>query len=174
MDNGRAAEWILSLALPPDRAAGALGDLLEDAGERGNIWFWSCVFRTLVSRIWSDLTERPGHMATLALRGCIVGAFLTGAAVLLWFVAMTPFFFISAALAGLKISLPATVREISWGLASVMGLAAESWGAFQTGRWIARRAPAGKWLPAWGCACYNRWFSILWAWLLRRWPHYSM
>ncbi len=62
MTKSRIAEWILSQVLPPDRAASTVGDWLEDAAERGPVWFWSCVFRTVLSRIWSDLAESPGFM----------------------------------------------------------------------------------------------------------------
>ncbi len=65
----RIAEWILSQVLPPDRAASTVGDWMEDAPKRGNIWFWSCVLRTLASCIWSDLSEAPLTMARWGLTG---------------------------------------------------------------------------------------------------------
>ncbi len=76
MRSARVAEWILSQVLPPDRAVSTVGDWMEDAGERGPVWFWSCVFRTVFSRIWSDFVESPGFMVGLALRGWLYGLWL--------------------------------------------------------------------------------------------------
>ena len=67
--NSRMAEWILSLVLPPERAASTVGDWLEASSERGTIWFWSCVFRTLFARIWSGLTDNPVTMASIGVSG---------------------------------------------------------------------------------------------------------
>jgi hypothetical protein len=68
MAKAALAEWLLSLALPRDRSAAAIGDWLESTGERGNLWFWSCVFRTLIAQVWSDLTDSPVHILLLTLR----------------------------------------------------------------------------------------------------------
>src|SRR5580698_6933796 len=76
MRSARVAEWILAQVLPPDRAASTVGDWLEDATERGRLWFWSCVLRTVLSRIWSDFAESPGFMVGLAFRGWLYGIWL--------------------------------------------------------------------------------------------------
>jgi hypothetical protein len=68
MTKSGIAEWILSQVLPPDRAAPTVGDWMEDADKRGNIWFWSSVIRTAVSRVWSDLAESHRLVLGLALR----------------------------------------------------------------------------------------------------------
>ena len=65
----RIAQWVLSQVLPPDRAASTVGDWIEDLDKRGSLWFWSCVIRTAISRIWSDLTESPLTMARWGLTG---------------------------------------------------------------------------------------------------------
>jgi hypothetical protein len=64
----RIAEWILSQVLTREHAASVVGDWMEDIGERGSAWFWSCALRTAISRVWSDLTESPPQMAGLAFR----------------------------------------------------------------------------------------------------------
>ena len=64
----RIAEWILSQVLPPDRAASTVGDWMEDAPKRGDIWFWSSVFRTAASAIRSDFAESPRFILDLTLR----------------------------------------------------------------------------------------------------------
>ncbi len=76
MRSARVAEWILSQVLPPDRAASTVGDWMEDADERGSLWFWSCVLRTVLSRISSDFAESPGFMVGLALRGWLYSLWL--------------------------------------------------------------------------------------------------
>jgi hypothetical protein len=65
----RIAEWIVALVLPPDRAASAVGDWMEDAAERGQVWFWCCVFRTVLAHVWRDLAASPLTMARLGLSG---------------------------------------------------------------------------------------------------------
>jgi len=65
------AEWILSQVLPPDRAASTVGDWMEDAAERGNLWFWSCVFRTTASCLWRDIAQSPATIAGVGLSGFV-------------------------------------------------------------------------------------------------------
>jgi hypothetical protein len=85
MHNAAAAEWILSLVAPPDRAASTVGDLVEEASSRGTLWFWSCVLRTAGSHLWHDLTVSPLGMLRLAVWG-----FLT-----YWFVGLLFLTFVS-------------------------------------------------------------------------------
>jgi hypothetical protein len=138
MDRARVAEWILSLVLSPERAASAVGDFSEDAGERGSFWFWSCVVRTAISGVWGDFVESPGFMLGLALRGNLFGIFLTVATVALCIpivsliaAAVDPF---------LPVRTSPRVEEAS----EILGtLAILAWAAaceFLTGWWIARRA----------------------------------
>lgn len=60
--------------MPPDRAAATVGDWMEDAAERGPVWFWSCVIRTMSSRVWHDLSESPAAMTRVGLIGFARGA----------------------------------------------------------------------------------------------------
>lgn len=69
MDRSRVAEFVLSCVLPAERAAAVTGDFLEEAGERGGFWFWSSVFRTVASGVWSDIREAPGELIWLGVRG---------------------------------------------------------------------------------------------------------
>ncbi len=63
------AEWILSLAISPERAASTLGDLLEECQTRGRVWFWWGVLGTALSHLWHDLQLHPGWAAGRALWG---------------------------------------------------------------------------------------------------------
>jgi hypothetical protein len=69
MRSATAAEWILSLATTPERAASTVGDLIEEAPPRGALWFWSNVLRTASSHIWRDLRAAPLRMLGLAFAG---------------------------------------------------------------------------------------------------------
>jgi hypothetical protein len=82
MDNLQVAEWILSSVLPPDRAAAAVGDFAEEAARRGSLWFWSCVFRTVITQIRSDLSANPVSMARLGLMGFAMNALVVVGSVL--------------------------------------------------------------------------------------------
>lgn len=86
MTHARIAEWILSLALPPQRAATILGDLEESTEERGRLWFWSCVIRLMGAKIWQDLSEHPAMAAWLGIRGFIMSARAPAACMLVIFV----------------------------------------------------------------------------------------
>jgi hypothetical protein len=149
MPSARVAEWVLAQVLPPDRAASTVGDWLEDAPERGPVWFWSCVLRTVLSRISSDFTESPGFMVGLALRGWLYS---------FWLVLGTCF--------GLALGifiLAAAAIQLDWHpswpahpSAQILGaLIAQvwiGWLEFKTGRWIAHRAP-GREFAAGIAAC---------------------
>ena len=69
VDRGRVAEFVLSCALPAERAATVAGDFLEEAGERGGFWFWNSVFRTVARCVWCDVRENPGELIWLGFRG---------------------------------------------------------------------------------------------------------
>ena len=55
----RLAETLLSLAGPEDRAASAIGDLVEAAGRRGRFWFWQSVLRLWLSMFGRSLVSAP-------------------------------------------------------------------------------------------------------------------
>jgi hypothetical protein len=59
----RLAEALLSLVGPADRAASVIGDLMEEAGERGRIWFWRSVTRIWLALLGRDLIVAPFAMA---------------------------------------------------------------------------------------------------------------
>jgi hypothetical protein len=60
---GRFAEAVLSLVASPERAASAVGDLLEESGARGRVWFWRSVARLWLSMLGRDLVRSPLAMA---------------------------------------------------------------------------------------------------------------
>ena len=153
MCSARVAQWILSQVLPLDRAASAVGDWLEDAPQRGRPWFWACVVRTLIARTWAGLAGRP-----LTMTGWRLTGFALNMLIPLGTFALVMLLIVPGPGRGIDIryrddwvyiwvltntqkdpSLPPDF-ELSWPLALVSQLV---WAArlFQTGRWIARRAP---------------------------------
>ena len=61
MRKSAIAEWILSLAMPPEHVASTVGDLIED--NRGPLWFWTAIARTVVAFVWRDLAADGIRMA---------------------------------------------------------------------------------------------------------------
>jgi hypothetical protein len=59
MRSDRLAEAILSIVAPPDRAAAAVGDLLELVPDRGRLWFWASVLRTAGAIVWGHFRAQP-------------------------------------------------------------------------------------------------------------------
>jgi hypothetical protein len=153
MRSARVAEWILSQVLPPERAVSTVGDWMEDKAERGGLWFWSSVFRTVLSRVWSDFAESPGFMVGLALRGWLYEFWLIACISVGLISILVPVVLLSGYLA----------RQLHWHpswpdhaskqvLIALGGQVSAGWCQFQAGRWIARRAP-GKELAAGVAAC---------------------
>jgi hypothetical protein len=138
MPDARVAEWVLAQVLPPDRAASTVGDWMEDAEARGPVWFWSCVFRIVLSRIWSDFAESPGFLVGLALRGCLYS---------LWLVVGTICILVAGAFLIAFVAIQLDWHP-SWPAnpsAQILGALITQvwigWIEFKTGRWIAHRAP---------------------------------
>jgi hypothetical protein len=69
MRDDRFAESILGLVAAPDRAAAAIGDLMEELPRYGRIWFWRATLRTAAGCVWSDVTSLPIRMAWAAFIG---------------------------------------------------------------------------------------------------------
>jgi hypothetical protein len=72
MDKGRLAEWILTLAMEPAKAASVIGDLQETGASRDAGWFWSNVFQTLAATVWNDIKTQPLFVVGLAARGALL------------------------------------------------------------------------------------------------------
>lgn len=149
MMKSRIAEWLLSQVLPPDRAATTIGDWMEDAEKRGNLWFWSCVIRTAISSLWSGLTEKPLTMAGIGLLGfarsllVIIGISAVIRVLWLW---------------SHSFSLP------QW-LLLTLYYPLQAWWYFQTGRWVARRAPGREVAGAFAIALIG-WLPIVGWWMV--------
>jgi len=156
MPDARVAEWVLAQVLPLDRAASTIGDWLEDAIERGPVWFWSCVFRTVLSRIWSDFAKSPGFLVGLALRGWLYAGWLlvgTYFGLFLGVCILVPVALLVGYLANQLQWHPSWPVHLPGGmLEAVIAQIWIGWCEFQAGRWIARRAP-GKELAAGVIAC---------------------
>jgi len=91
MRSDRFAEGLLSLVAPPDRAAAAVGDLMEDRRAQNGVWFWRSIARVACAMLARDLIRSPLIVVTAATVG--------------WFVYMT----LSA--------LFAVALTLAWGLA---------------------------------------------------------
>lgn len=63
------AERLLSLFTAPDSAAGIVGDLTEEQGQRGLLWFWRHVLGTAFSLCCGTLTQSPLVVWMLAVLG---------------------------------------------------------------------------------------------------------
>jgi hypothetical protein len=66
------AERLLSLFTSPDSAAGIVGDLSEERGQRGGVWFWRQVLGTVLSLVRGALVESPGIVLLLVLLGIVL------------------------------------------------------------------------------------------------------
>jgi hypothetical protein len=63
------AERLLSLFTSPDSAAGIVGDLSEERGQRGGVWFWRQVLGTVFSLCRGALFESAGVVLLLVALG---------------------------------------------------------------------------------------------------------
>jgi hypothetical protein len=131
MRKAEFAEWILSLVVPPDQAAAITGDFFERATDRGSIWFWVAVCRTLISVPARNLTEQPLSLGLLVFKG--FGLVVLGEALLL----------IPALAVSLFIPPAAQHLVYPWVPALVLPVF-----QFAAGRWVARRLK-GRELSAW-------------------------
>ena len=62
MDKSKIAEWILTLVMPPSRAAPIVGDFMEDARVRGSLCFWTNILRVALAHLTlakNKPTNRP-------------------------------------------------------------------------------------------------------------------
>jgi hypothetical protein len=69
MRNINRAERLLSLFTSPDSAAGIVGDLSEERGQRGSAWFWRQVLGTVFSLCRGALFESPVVVLLLVALG---------------------------------------------------------------------------------------------------------
>lgn len=84
MPNAAAAEWILRLVTTSDRAGSTTGDLLEEASDRGELWFWFSVFTTFCSYLSGDLRHHWPQMIGLALLGFLEALVLANLVGQIW------------------------------------------------------------------------------------------
>jgi len=87
--SGRVAEAVLSLVAPAERAASAVGDLMEDAGTRRRVWFWWAVARLAISLLGRDLLFAPLAMAACSAIAWFLYMALSVALALVAYVAVT-------------------------------------------------------------------------------------
>ena len=67
----RLAEAVLSVVAPPDRAAAAVGDLLELMPGRGRLWFWKSVLGTALATSWRHFRAAPLMLTLNAAVACV-------------------------------------------------------------------------------------------------------
>jgi hypothetical protein len=89
MRKHRLAEALLSLVGPADRAASAIGDLIEEEGGRGRFWFWRSVMPLWLSLLWRDLRTAPLAMAVSGVAAWFVYMALSLVLAFLGYVAVT-------------------------------------------------------------------------------------
>ena len=142
MHKTQIAEMILSLFTTRERAASTVGDLIENAADRGAWGFWPGVARTASSLLWRTFTAESGFLVALGFRGVIFNLFLC---VLVFFAMLIFGAFFFGFIAGVNAlgSTPGDVSaeflKVGW-IFRLMGSIAIFAVEFRTGQWIARRA----------------------------------
>jgi hypothetical protein len=148
--NARLAEAILSLVVRPERAASAVGDLVETFGESANWSFWTAVARLSVSSLWEQTLSSPFAMAASAVLGWFlymaISLVLTFGGVVMGTLAWGILYFgahhtgLELVVNALKLRLdwpPAPLELTYWVQPVVMWMAAP----YQTGRLVTRSWP---------------------------------
>ncbi len=146
MERSQVAEFVLSYVLPAERAAAVTGDFLEEAEARGHVWFWSSVVRTVVSRVASDLRERPFAMMRIGL----AGAARSGACVFVLYAASSVLDLFGKSV-------------LMWQLAWTMNIVWALW-LFYSGRWVARNM-AGAEVASGIAVAFAGWVMLL-SWVI--------
>lgn len=154
MRKADAAERILSLTTTPENTASIVGDLMEQVGLRGTLWFWASLLRTTTALGWRTFAQVPGQVIWLAFYGTVVQTayFLV---VLLPLSIGTAGLFIGAMALGLnaeRIGLYLVVFEMLFSFVAM---------SFLYGKWLARKAPQRE------LAVYVVFCSCLWLRSLR-------
>jgi hypothetical protein len=88
------AQWILRHSATPERAESVIGDLLEQAPQRGAFWFWRSVLQTallFLLPVLADATVIFLLLYTFADKGSRGFLYMT-IGVLIWTVAMDKLF----------------------------------------------------------------------------------
>jgi len=83
------AETLLSLVGSADRAGSVVGDLIEEAGGRGRLWFWRSVARLWVAMLGRDLLTAPVAMAVSCAAAWFVYMLVSVALAFALYVAVT-------------------------------------------------------------------------------------
>lgn len=124
------AEFLLSLALPPERVAPAVGDLLEERPQRGAFWFWRSLAGLAGAGLGRTLAADPRQWLRLAFRGVLQAWFNAGLCGLLLVVLLVPRW-VTADWAGQRY-VQAAAMTVLW--------FAFAWARFSVGRYLADEA----------------------------------
>jgi hypothetical protein len=156
---------VLSCVLPAERAAAVTGDFLEDAGLRGQVWFWNSVVRTVTSRILNDFRGRPFAMMGIAVAGLLRNIAF----------AFPPFFALAVFTlfpghhmgegVMVNVARPGTppYLEPMWQINWTLNILWAVW-LFYSGRWAARRIPGME--LASGVAIAMTGWAAIFAWAI--------
>jgi hypothetical protein len=68
----KRAERLLSLFTSPDSAAGIVGDLSEEQGQRGSMWIWRQILGTVLSLCRGAFFESPVVVMLLVVAGFVL------------------------------------------------------------------------------------------------------
>ena len=157
MRSVRIAESILSLVSPSQRAAALAGDLAEESGARGSVWFWTAVVRATVALVGLEIRRAPVRLAAFGVLSWFIYMLISVVLVIVSFAGGTLLWAIAyvfdnhTGLELLTTALSARIeswippRIVLYGLELLMLVAAAP---FQVGR-MAARWWAGRELVAW-------------------------
>src|SRR5262245_24699863 len=175
MDRFDVAEWILSLVMPQERAAAAVGDLVESAS--GPVTLWCSVVRMFLASLFREVLG-PAEMA-IAAKDFVLTAFFLSASYARHF--LVPVLVLYAVIRTWPELAP--VGSIAAFFGTLLSIAITVVVPWKTGRTVAERHP-GKELPAFVAICATglvlsaisgaldtQWNSILSKepWVLLRW-----
>lgn len=128
-------EWILSLAMPREKAATVAGDLVELAESRGTLWLGWAIVRTIIPHMWEDIRSAPGQMSWIAFWGVMYQFGFT------WFLPWPGWRIIGYRLTHLGLHVEPATFSVGFVIEAALYSIALGW-------WVGRRA-VGKELGAW-------------------------
>jgi magnesium-transporting ATPase (P-type) len=140
MQRADAAEWILSLATSPERAASIAGDLAEEAPSHGTLWFWGSLTRTVASLVWRAFTEAPLRITGMASLSLLL-FFGWMLAAMMGIVIVHMILVVTTGWGSLDTYVGAESNPSSDWLWLLESMAAFLIASFLFGRWLAKRMP---------------------------------
>jgi len=140
MPSNDLAEWVLTLVTSQERAASAVGDLLEESEARGSWWFWCSVAHIAFSRLWRQISGTPFGVARVAIHGLFVQIGI----LLCWYGGIFMAAWIAVSISVVSFHSPLGDMPpwaTHWLAIPFMFLLKDLLVPLQVGRWMARRYP---------------------------------